>query len=174
MQVLDLDALTLSSGSHKSPSEGHCLLGLSNGGAVIVDRDDEDRLSRHVWHRDTNGYARAMLKIDGRWKLVRMHRLLTQAPPDLYVDHIDCNRLNNTRANLRLCTPQQSVANIAKYRGQSRFKGVHWHKGAGKWMSQIKVAGRHVYLGLFENEEIAAAAYERAAKSVHGEFARAA
>ncbi len=125
MQVLDLDALTLSSGSHKSPSEGHCLLGLSNGGAVIV-------------------------------------------------DHIDCNRLNNTRANLRLCTPQQSVANIAKYRGQSRFKGVHWHKGAGKWMSQIKVAGRHVYLGLFENEEIAAAAYERAAKSVHGEFARAA
>ena len=26
MQVLDLDALTLSSGSHESPSEGHCLL----------------------------------------------------------------------------------------------------------------------------------------------------
>lgn len=159
----DLPTLKLAHGAEIS---------LSNGGIVLVDQCDVDRLSRHVWHRDTSGYARAMLKVDGKWKLVRMHRLLTAAPTGLYVDHIDCNRLNNMRSNLRLCTPQQSVANISKYKGKSKFKGVHWHKAAGKWMSQIKVAGRHVYLGLFEDEVEAAKTYAAVAKAIHGEFAR--
>lgn len=160
---------SLRSGAHE-PAQ-ICEIELSNGGVTKVDKSDLPLLSRHVWHRDTQGYARAMIKVN-RWKLVRMHRFLMQPPDGQFVDHIDCNPLNNSRANLRVCTPAQSIANIRKYTGKSRFKGVCWHAAAKKWMAQIKDHGRYRYLGLFTSEEDAATAYARAAIEIHGEFAR--
>lgn len=147
---------------------------LSNGGVTIVDASDAELVSRHVWHRDTLGYARAMVKQDGTWRLVRMHRFLLNPEPGVEVDHIDLDRLNNRRStNLRACTRRQNAANITKYKGTSRFKGVCWHKAAQKWCVQIREpGGKHRYLGLFTNEEEAAAVYRSAAIAQYGRFAR--
>jgi hypothetical protein len=52
-------------------------------------------------------------------------------------------------------------SNRRKQKGcSSWFRGVSWHKAAGKWLAQITVNGRHKYLGLFDSEEEAAAVYE--------------
>ncbi|MCH7719226.1 MAG: HNH endonuclease, partial [Chloroflexi bacterium] len=54
-----------------------------------------------------------------------MHRLITNAPKGLIVDHIDHNGLNNTRNNLRLCTPEQNDYNRRPQKGStSKYKGV--------------------------------------------------
>jgi hypothetical protein len=145
---------------------------LSNGGATRIDTADAGRVSKHVWHQDTQGYARAMVKIEKRWRLVRLHRFLMAPPARLFVDHIDGDRLNNQRLNLRLCSPAQSAKNTKARGGTSRFKGVCWHRGAKKWMAQIQVDRVNHHLGLFIAEEDAATAYRQAALKMHGNFAR--
>lgn len=97
--------------------------------------------------------------------------------PTKDVDHINGERADNRIANLRLATRSQNLANQKISKRSSGFKGVSWHKRAQKWMAYIGsphgAAGRE-YLGLFEIQEEAHAAYMRAAKSRYGEFARAA
>jgi hypothetical protein len=44
----------------------------------------------------------------------------------------------------------------------------------GKWQASISVEGSQKYLGLFERQEDAAAAYAKAAQELHGSFARVA
>lgn len=88
------------------------------------------------------------------------------------VDHkngvVDDNRLEN----LRKCNYQQNQRNQRlKKTNKSGFKGVSLHARSGKWVSQIRIANRRIHLGLFEQKEDAAKAYDDAAIKHHGEFA---
>jgi Demerecviridae HNH endonuclease len=90
-----------------------------------------------------------------------------------FVDHIDCDRSNDRWANLRVCTRSQNQFNRSKQANNtSGFKGVLWHKQTKKWWAKIGYHGKSKSLGLFNSPEIAAAAYARAAKELHGSFAR--
>ena len=86
------------------------------------------------------------------------------------VDHINGDRLDNRRANLRLCDRAQSTWNRGP-RGGRKFKGVTMLP-SGRWQSYITARGCQQYLGLFNTAEEAAAAYDDAARRLHGEFAR--
>jgi hypothetical protein len=127
---------------------------------------------RHKWclHESRAGkrYAQANLKTGGVWRRVLLHRFL--AGNDSLVDHRDGNGLNNTRDNLRPATRGQNQHNSGPRSG--RYKGVTWHKGARKWLAQIMCDRKYRYLGLHAAEEDAARAYDRAARELHGEFAR--
>jgi hypothetical protein len=85
----------------------------------------------------------------------------------MQVDHIDGDGLNNCRDNLRVCSSEQNAKNIKVRPG--RLKGIT--PVGSKWQAQIAAEGRHLYLGLFESPELAAKAYDRAARKYHGEFA---
>lgn len=140
----------------------------NNRGYALVDDADREVVSRYAWHLSSNGYAIAH---DGQQR-IRMHRFLIGAKHGSSVDHRDGNPLNNTRANLRPCTHAQNLANQRKTRGISRYKGVRWRAGRQGWFSEIKIGGRTRYLGAFATEEGAARAYDVAAVSQYGEFAR--
>jgi hypothetical protein len=106
-------------------------------------------------------------------KLGRMHRLLTSAPNGVMVDHVNGDRLDNRRVNLRLCTNSQNQANRQVVRGLSPFKGVTWQRrpdGRGFWNAKIAVGGKTAYLGRFDTDLQAAAAYNAAAIKAFGEF----
>jgi HNH endonuclease/AP2 domain-containing protein len=106
-------------------------------------------------------------------KCIYMHREIMQAPDGIDVDHVDGNRLNNRRSNLRLATHQQNTFNKGPHRNNtSGIKGVSWHKRLKKWQVQLNVNGKRVGLGYFSEKAEAAKAYERAARKHHGVFAR--
>jgi len=135
---------------------------------ALVDDEDYEWLSQHKWSANPDGYALSRLGTT-HGPLVRMHRLILSCKND--VDHINGNRLDNRRQNLRPATRAQNSANQRPRGGSSKFKGVSWHKKAGKWMAYIMVNYKRVYLGLHVVEEDAARAYDIAAMRLFGEFA---
>lgn len=125
---------------------------------ILVDKRDEHLLRSFRWRGHSRGYVAA--KIDG--KEVLLHRLIMDPPPGMTVDHLDGNKENNRRSNLRVATYSQNCQNTGPRR-RRKFKGVTWSKAARKWQAQIMVMRRQVYLGLHESEIEAAKAYNRAA-----------
>lgn len=108
-------------------------------------------------------------------KAIKMHRELAArwGIHSRMYDHANGNGLDNRRENIRPATYHQNNANCCKrWNTRSRFKGVCWHKQHNKWYAQIQSHGVKIYLGLFVTQKEAALAYNAAARSLFGEFAR--
>lgn len=147
---------------------GYIASNKTKSGLGRIDYRDLDLLRRPV-NLNSEGYGRV-----GSCKLhiLVMARILGgPIPKGKFVDHKNRDRLDNTRKNLRLTDCSGNSANVTKFTGSSKFIGVHWSKRRGKWYSQIKKSGKVKYLGVFDNEEDAAEAYNSAALELHGEFA---
>ncbi len=148
---------------------------LTQGKYAIVDAEDYQRLSKHKWcaakMNDTYVAARHSVHLNN--KVVYMHRDIMNPPKDMQVDHINDNRLDNRKANLRVCTVSQKQATQKPgINKTSRFKGVFWFKRDKKWLSKIMCNYRRYHLGLFDNEIDAARTYDHKAIELFGEFAR--
>lgn len=108
-------------------------------------------------------------------KQLLLHRwLLNVTDPAVQVDHKNGNPLDNRRENLRPATRAQNNMNARKRAGStsSRYKGVSWYRPGSKWRACIQVDHKQVSLGYYDDEISAAEAYNSAALSLFGEFAR--
>jgi hypothetical protein len=147
---------------------------LTQGKVVIVDDDMYEYLSQWSWY--WTGHYAARGERSGRLqKLFLMHRVVLQAPEGTQVDHINMNKLDCRRVNLRLATRSQNNANRNMHRNNScGFKGVSWSGNSLKnpYKAEIKIFGHKIYLGCFTTAEDAARAYDQKAKELFGEFAR--
>jgi hypothetical protein len=118
----------------------------------------------------TNGYR--YVKIKGRYYLV--HRLIhlhqTGTWPAGKIDHASGNTLDNKK--IREANDSQNGFNRGKQKNnRSGFKGVSWHEEGKRWRAQVVAYGKYRHLGLFKTKKEAHAAYCKAAKELHGEFA---
>lgn len=149
---------------------------LANGLVALVDPGDYRRVMKHRWYAlrtsKTKCYAGFATEIDGRRRTVYLHRFLMEPEGRLQVDHRNGNGLDCTRDNLRVATSSQNNCNRKSARGSSKYKGVTFDKKSGKWRASIKLNKKQMHLGTFANEADAAIAYDKAAMSLHGEFAR--
>lgn len=148
-------------------------ISLSQGKVAIVDEGDFEKLARWKWSIDGSGYPQRSTAIGGKRRPIRMHREILGLVGREMADHIDGNRLNNRRCNLRRCVPSQNLSNRGKIRtNRSGYIGVSWCKEEGRYYSCISVKGKTVSLGRYVVLEDAARAYDKAAKELRGEFAR--
>jgi len=149
---------------------------LTQGKVALID-DRDAHLAAHKWYakRDCRAwYAARGARRGGKLREFRLHReVLGITDPDVEVDHVNGNGLDNRRANLRIATAQQNQANrSAQANNASGLKGVSWHKRDRKWRAHIRIAGKQHSLGYYATREEAAGAYDVAAVEAHGEFAR--
>lgn len=151
---------------------------LTRGKFALVDDEDYNYLMQWKWICSAVGYAvRSEYSRDEHGKRVQkaiwMHRVILKIQDNLLTDHIDCDKLNNQKANLRSCTHGENMMNFKiKKNNTSGFKGVHWAKREQKWVSRIGVNGKKKLLGYFSCKIQAAKAYNDAAKHHFGEFAK--
>lgn len=151
------------------------LISLTQGQHAIVDDEDYERFSKFKWQalqlsKGKFYAARSTSKKKEQKTVFMAHDVLS---PRMFfvVDHINHQHaLDNRRENLRYATPQQNTFN-RKANGERQVKGVYWHSQVSKWRAMIRVDGKLHCLGLYENKEDAARAYDDAAEAAFGEFA---
>tara|TARA_R110000824_G_scaffold48545_2_gene137048 strand:+ start:1823 stop:2383 length:561 start_codon:yes stop_codon:yes gene_type:complete len=101
---------------------------LGAGQHAIVSTEDYPLLSQYSWHLNKSGYA--ITKIKGRHKA--MHRMvLGTVSPYVFVDHIDQDRLNNTRENLRELSPKENANNM---KSNVKIAAFGEEKNVGQWV----------------------------------------
>ena len=138
---------------------------LTRGKFALVSDEDFNTLSQYRWYCSAKNYAvRSVARNTGP---LFMHRVIMDAPDGLEVDHINGDKLDNRRDNLRHATSSQNKANVGPFSG--KYKGVD-RKGR-KWRAQIRVNGKKTHLGLYSHAIQAAMAYDSIAFAQWGEFA---
>lgn len=131
---------------------------------ILVDYRDSQELNENGWYINAGGYA-ARTEYLGTWggrqhsRLIYMHRQIMNAPTGKVIDHINGDKLDNRRGNLRICNQSVNMFNygLPKH-NTSGYRGVSWNKARNKWMAQIKHDKKNYNLGLFVDIQDALAA----------------
>jgi hypothetical protein len=147
------------------------------GGAVvaeaIVDADDLERVLRKArWSADWDKHARSYyVRATSKSPRVSLHRFVLNAPAGVLVDHANTDTLDCRKSNLRQCTVGQNNQNRKgpNVGSTSGARNVSWNQETKRWRVRLKVAGRSIHVGYFDNVDDAAAAAE-SARAVHMKF----
>ncbi len=139
---------------------------LLGGKSATVDDCDYERLLENTWYV-SKGYAVGCQKREGKWVRIAMHRLVAGTPDGMETDHINGNKLDNRRENLRICTHAENLRNRMPIKGGIKGVNRNWNK----FRARIRVNGVSIHLGNYPSEYEAAMAYDTAAIKYHGEFA---
>lgn len=127
----------------------------NTGNDVIVDADDLERLlALGRWYENDNGYAVIRKTIGGKKQTLRMHRVITKCPSGMVIDHLNGNKLDCRKSNLRVCTQAENARN------RHSTKGYCYDKSRKAWL----VRHRGKFCGRYATKAEAKEAY-RLAKS---------
>ena len=128
-------------------------ISLTKGQFAIVDDEDFDFLNQQKWHYGYGGYAcrkKYLGKTNNAYKyeLIYMHRFINQTPVGLDTDHIDRNKLNNQRNNLRSVTSSANRINRGLRKdNKTGVTGVRLDKKNKAWVADLMIRGKYMYLG---------------------------
>ena len=149
-----------------APIPGARWIALAHGGFTLVDEEDYESLMEHAWRKggSKNIYVNTMI---GRAP-VYIQTMILGVPE---VDHRNGNMLDNRKQNLRPATRRTNSANTI-CRSKTGYKGISFYSPSGTWNAKIRTpSGKRQSLGYYPTPELAAKAYDEAARRIHGEFA---
>ena len=133
---------------------------LTQGKFALIDDEDFERLFHWKWTYANTGYA----KRQSMGKTYLMHRQILNINRKYLTDHINYNKLDNRKKNLRVCNPSQNLHH------RMNKKGYTWSKKSKKWQAQISIKGKMIYLGLYDNKKDAINTYQQASRKYLGKF----
>lgn len=138
----------------------------------FIDGEDFDKVKDYTWGLKESSKNNLYVVTYKNKKIIRLHRLLTNCPDGLFVDHKDFNTLNNCKSNLRICTHAENGRNnkIKNIKKTSKYKGVCWKEKQNKYSAQIMYKDKSIHLGYFTDEKEAAFAYNTAAQKYFKEY----
>lgn len=143
------------------------------GKVAIVDEEDFDELNKYKWFVGNHGYAQRGTNKRGKPAMVLMHREILNAPKGKVVDHINMEKLDNRKSNLRIACQAQNMLNCeVRLTNTSGYKGVHWSESRKKWRAAITKDYKNYHIGMYDDKKEAARAYDFMAFKFFGEFAK--
>lgn len=152
---------------------------LQHGLVTFVDYEDRELVTKYSWTASKRGntyYTTRSTRnpLTGRKLTVQLHSEILGAQNGQQIDHVDGNGLNNLRSNIRFATHTQNARNRGpQANNKTGVKGVYYDAVLNRYIAQIKAGpGRQTYLGSFVTATEGAAAYDRAAVALFGEFAK--
>lgn len=135
----------------------------ADGRFAVIDAEDYELAARYTWFVNQRGYVvRNPIKRDPVAHR-RLHRLILDvSDPEIKVDHIDRDPLNNRRVNLRICTHAENCQNRpSNPNTRSSHRGVSWHSATNSWSARVTINRVVHALGHFDDEIEAARAAQR-------------
>lgn len=132
---------------------------------ALIDIDDINKVKNYKWHVTHYNY------VYSKTRNLRLHRLVMDCPDDMVVDHINHNRLDNRKENLRICTQHQNNMNTSiRSDNTSGVTGVCLDTKINKWRSKIYANGKYIHLGYFNTKEEAIQVRKNAEIEYFGEY----
>lgn len=145
---------------------------LNTGEFTLVDDDDFLIYGNMKWFVNSDGYPKNHSGPRKTRKSKSLHRLIMKAQKGETVDHINRNKLDNRKCNLRIVPQQKQCFNrsLSKH-NKTGYKGVGFNKRLNKYIAQICKDYKTYHLGVFETKEEAAKVYDENAIKLFGEYA---
>lgn len=149
-----------------------CRVEVRPGVFAQVDEQDLPVLLGRRWYvqRRRTASGREYRYLASKIGRALLHRVLLGAPCGMVVDHIDGDGLNNTRANLRICTHAENMRNRRPNHGRELPKGVRVRKAS--FSAEIRAGAVRRRKCGFRTAEEASRCYAEWAAELHGEYAR--
>jgi hypothetical protein len=133
----------------------------------LVDKDSK-YLLEYKWFIDKHGY----IITRKNKRNIYIQRMIMNTPKGLETDHINHDKLDNRKSNLRICTKSENQHNRKiGVNNKSGFKGVSWSKHGNNWEVRIVVNNKKKFLGRFNDLIEAGKVYDKKASEFFGEFA---
>lgn len=147
------------------------LIPLTQGKQAIVDAEDYKEISRHKWAYHCNGYAFRSKWVNGKNHCILMHRVIAGTPSKKVTDHINGNKLDNRRSNLRVCTIAENLYNQGlRTDNKSGTRGVSWDSRRRLWRARANKFRKEHHIGRFSTLEEAVTARKQAVEKLYGDF----
>ena len=153
------------------------ILSNTNKVAQISDEDIDKVIQLSIsldspWKENPRGYPVIEKRSFGVTNYHFLHKFILGNPKHTLIDHIDRDRLNCKRDNLRFATESENQANTGiRKDSSSGYKGINQCKSSGKWRVRIQIDYKSITIGQFICLKEAVEAYNRKAFETHGEFA---
>lgn len=139
---------------------------------AIIDIIDYDIVSKYNWTLMPNGYVTGATIGQLKHKNMYLHKLILPSPDGMQTDHINCDKLDNRRSNLRIASPSQNSANYpSKSRSRVPFKGIVYREKSESYYVRCRSNHKTYCIGCFKNINDAAQAYDMATFMLNGQFA---
>lgn len=137
----------------------------NTGNIMLCDADDWEKSKQHCWHENSRDHY-AFTTIDG--KKVKFNNYIIEKKDGYVCDHINHNRIDNRRCNLRYATSKVNAINVLiSKKNKSGHSGVCFVSATQKWRAYIYDNSRMIYLGEYENKEDAIKVREEAEKKYY-------
>lgn len=138
----------------------------------LVCKKDYDFLKHFKWNLANTGYFRTVKVINYKQKSILLHQLVFGKKSGYEIDHINQNKLDNRRCNLRFANKSNNSSNRRKQNGSysSKYKGVVFNKKRSVYYANITFKNKQIFLGSFKTAEEAAISYNKKALELFGKF----